>query len=124
MRWKMRSRAYSKTRAAAFWLAVGAAWAQSGHVISIDALPVTVKRGTEAEVPLRVVIRGGYHINSNAPAEEYLIPTVLNWTPGSLAPKGVTYPKAESVKYEFSPKPLLVYSGIVQIVSRFAVPAD
>ncbi len=83
---------------------------------------VTARRGSEAEVALKLVVRNGYHINSNSPSEDYLIPTVLNWDSAPLAVRGITYPKAESVQYEFSAKPLLVYSGAVIVVSRFAVP--
>jgi len=73
---------------------------------------------------LRFTIRPGHHVNSNQPAEEYLIPTALTWTPGPLSLKGVSYPRAESVKYEFSEKPLLVWSGTITITSRFAVAPD
>jgi len=112
---------------AALTLAAGVAWPQApaGHVVSVETRPgLKARRGAELEIPLQVAIRSGYHINSNAPAEDYLIPTVLSWTPGPVAAKGVTYPKAESVKYDFSSKPLLVFSGAVPITTRFAVAAD
>lgn len=92
------------------------------HVVSVEPPQgITVRRGAEFDFPLKLIVRPGYHINSNTPAEEYLIPTVLVWEPGALAPKSVAYPKAETVRYEFSAKPLLVYSGTVTIVTRFAV---
>jgi hypothetical protein len=98
---------------------------QSAQYVSLEPAPaLTARRGAEAVVPLRFTIRPRHHINSNEPAEEYLIPTVLSWTAGPLVPKGVTYPKAEAVKYEFSAKPLLVWSGTITVASRFAVPAD
>jgi hypothetical protein len=81
------------------------------------------KRGAQTEIPVRFTIRPGHHINSNQPAEDYLIPTVLNWTPGPLEAKGVAYPKPESVKYEFSEKPLLVWSGTIMVRTKFAVAA-
>ena len=107
-------------------LAVGAAAQGQGiQYVSLEP-PATVsaRRGTEVEAPLRFFIRGGYHINSNQPAEDYLIPTALTWTAAPVAPKGVSYPKAESVKYEFSEKPLLVWSGGIVVTSKFAVAAD
>jgi hypothetical protein len=95
------------------------------HVISVEPGPAVVaRRGTEVDIPLRVAIRGGYHINSDKPAEDYLIPTNLTWTPGPLALRKVAYPKAESVTYEFSEKPLLVFSGAIALVSRFAVSPE
>ncbi len=104
-----------------------AAWGQSpgAHVVSVELPPgISARRGSELEIPLRLKIREGYHINSNTPAEDYLIPTLLTWTPGPLTSRSITYPTAESVKYEFSSKPLLVYSGAVTVVSRFTVPAE
>ena len=101
------------------------AQAPGAHVVSLEPPPpLTARRGAEVEVPLRITIRNGHHINSNAPAEDYLIPTALNWSAGPLTARGVTYPKPESVKYDFSEKPILVYSGRVTLVSRFAVAAD
>ncbi|MGH7752790.1 MAG: protein-disulfide reductase DsbD domain-containing protein, partial [Gemmatimonadales bacterium] len=86
---------------------------------------VAARRGAQVEVPLRLTIRPGYHINSNAPAEEYLIPTTLHWTPSpGWTVRGVTYPKTEKVNYEFSEQPLLVYSGAISIQSRLAVGAQ
>ena len=94
------------------------------HVVSVEP-PAAFKarRGGDLQVPLRLIIRGGYHINSDKPAEDYLIPTALTWPEIPLVVRGVTYPKAKSVKYEFSSKPLLVYSGMVTVLSRFQVPA-
>lgn len=99
--------------------------ASGAHVVAVETPQnVKVKPGAGVEVPLRLIIRGGYHINSNAPAEDYLIPTALTWESSALTPKGVTFPKAESVKYEFAEKPLLVFSSLVTVVARFSVAAD
>src|SRR5258708_9402290 len=39
---------------------------------------VTVVQGKPATVPLSFRVASGYHINSNRPKSEFLIPTVLN----------------------------------------------
>ena len=83
---------------------------------------ITLSAGQQATVPLTIRIRPGYHINANKPAEEYLIATRLTWDHNPLELTAVLYPEAESVKYSFSPKPLLVYSGNVTISSTFSVP--
>ena len=102
-----------------------AAQAAGTHVVSVEpAQGLAARRGAEFQAPLKLAIRNGYHINSNTPSEDYLIPTVITWDAGPLAERGVTYPKAESVRYDFSSNPLLVYSGTVTVVSRFAVSAD
>jgi hypothetical protein len=84
--------------------------------------PVELKAGQKLVVPLKVAIRPGYHINSNEPAEDYLIPTRLTWEESSLKTLSIEYPKAEIVNYDFAAKPLSVYSGTIEIRSVWAVP--
>lgn len=113
--------------AAALLLALPAGAQQAApHFVQAEAPQMlAAKRGASVEVPLKLMVRRGYHINSNVPAEDYLIPTLLRWEPGGpLAPQGVAYPKGESVRYEFAEKPLVVYSGTVTVTSRFRVAAD
>ena len=73
------------------------------------------------QVPITVRIRRGYHINSNTPNDPYLIPTSLAWPNVPLRVASVMYPPAEEVKYDFSDKPLSVYSSRVEIVTTFQV---
>ena len=68
-------------------------------------------------------LRSGYHCNSNTPSDDYLIPLKLTWTPGTLEVGEVVYPKPQMEKYSFSEKPLSVYTGSFEIVTRFKVPA-
>ncbi|MDE0621241.1 MAG: protein-disulfide reductase DsbD family protein [Bryobacterales bacterium] len=78
-------------------------------------------------VPIAVRIRRGYHINSDKPNDPYLIPTSLDWPGVPLRIDSVAYPPPEEVKYDFSDKPLSVYSSRVEIVTTFhveSVPAD
>lgn len=79
-------------------------------------------------VPITVRIRRGYHINSDKPNDPYLIPTHLSWpNVVPLRVESVIYPPAEEVKYDFSDKPLSVYSSRVEIMTTFlveSVPAD
>ncbi|MFB3777850.1 MAG: protein-disulfide reductase DsbD domain-containing protein [Bryobacteraceae bacterium] len=104
--------------------AVGASlWAQPGGILTVAAPPKTaVVRNAEAEVKLSVRLRGGYHVNSNAPADEYLIPMALTWNPSSLRVLEILYPKGKMETYSFSSKPLSVYTGNFEILTRFHVP--
>jgi thioredoxin:protein disulfide reductase len=99
--------------------------AQSSQVLGV-APPRTMaaKRGTVAEARLAVELRSGYHVNSDTPSEEYLIPLRLTWSAAPLEAAGVTYPKAKMEKYDFADKPLSVFSGDFEIVARFKVPAS
>jgi len=90
----------------------------------VPPLAVKLEAGKTIKVPLQVRIRTGYHINSDKPAEQYLIPTRLTWTVPALKLKGVAYPEAETVNYAFSEQPLSVFSGTIAIESLFDVPAN
>ena len=83
------------------------------------------KRNAALQVKIPVVVQDGYHVNSNTPSEEYLIPLKLTWTElGALEGGKVTYPKPELEKYEFSEKPLSVFTGAFDLVAGFKVAAN
>ena len=64
---------------------------------------VAGKRNAAVQVKIPVTVKEGYHVNSNKPSEEYLIPLKLTWTAtGALEGGTVTYPKPVLEKYEFS----------------------
>ncbi len=86
--------------------------------------PLELVAGETVEAPITVRIRNGYHINSNRPAEDYLIPTELSWQ----ADHGVqvvetAYPEAELFVSKFSDEPMLVYSGEIVITAKLRAPA-
>lgn len=88
----------------------------SGKVVKLRAAePVyKVKSGTAVEAAVVIDIEPGYHINSNRPAESFLIPTALKLQPfKGLTIARVLYPKAKLQKFSFSPKPMSVYEGKV-----------
>jgi hypothetical protein len=84
---------------------------------------VTVKAGGTAEGALTLQLRDGYHVNSNAPADPYLIPLRLTWTPGPVEIAAVEFPKPHSEKLGFSEKPVLIFSGSFDVTTRFKAPA-
>jgi DsbC/DsbD-like thiol-disulfide interchange protein len=93
-----------------------------GNVVSAT-LPekVTAKSGATVEAKMSVQLRTGYHINSNTPADAYLIPLKLTWAAGPLQATEVVYPKPQMEKYSFSPDPLSVFSGQFDILTKFKV---
>ena len=59
-------------------------WAQT-NVLSVGPLEkVTAKHGATLEVKTPVLLKQGYHVNSDKPSESYLIPLRLTWEPGPL----------------------------------------
>jgi hypothetical protein len=71
---------------------------------------------------LKVQLASGYHVNTNTPADEYLIPLRLTWEAQPLEVVGVEYPKGRTEKYQFSDKPLSVYTGDFDLITRFRAP--
>ncbi len=69
-------------------------------------------------------LREGYHVNSNTPSEDYLIPLKLTWNAAPLEVVAVEYPAPRMEKYQFSAKPLSVFSGGFDITTKFKVPAN
>ena len=83
------------------------------------------KRHASIQVKIPVSVRTGYHVNSNMPREEYLIPLKLTWTsPGALEPEAVLYPAPSIEKYAFADQPLSVFSGNFDLVAHFKVKGD
>ncbi len=95
------------------------------NVLSIGPLKkVEAKPGAALEVKTPVLLKSGYHVNSNTPSESYLIPLRLTWELGPLQAVDVVFPKPHMEKYEFSPDPLSVFTGDFELVTKFKVAAD
>jgi hypothetical protein len=93
-----------------------------------EAQKVVGKRNAIVQVKIPVTVKEGYHVNSNKPTSEYLIPLKLTWTStGALEGGEITYPKPLLEKFEFSDKPdepLAVYMGKFDLVAKFKVAAN
>ncbi len=98
--------------------------AQGNYLTVAPPQKIVVKRGDAAETRLAVHVQNGFHVNSNTPTEDYLIPLKLQWEPGALASAEIVYPKPEMEKYSFSDKPLSVFIGDFLILVRFKAGAD
>ena len=99
--------------------------AQTSQVLSIAPPAKTNgKRSGEMEVRLTAQLKSGYHVNSNTPSEDYLIPLRLTWDAKPLEVAAIQYPKPVLERYEFADKPLSVFTGDFDIVTRFKVPAN
>lgn len=90
--------------------------------VALPPPPITVKAGETFELPLTVRIRKGYHINSDQPLEEYLIPTRLTWNTPGFEVLATEFPEAELVQYDFSDGPLSVFSGEFAVTTKLRAP--
>ncbi len=98
-------------------LFASAAFAQqpsNGPSVSVVGSPeVVVKSGGTATAKLTFRVNPGFHVNSNKPNSELLIPTTLKLSPPSeVMIANITYPAGEQITFPFSPdEKLSVYSG-------------
>jgi hypothetical protein len=90
------------------------------QVVSVET-PQTLaaKRGATVTEELRIRIDPGFHVNSNQPKDEFLIPLKLTWTSGPFATKQVIYPKPEQV--QVGSDQLSVFTGTFVVKSELAV---
>lgn len=98
-------------------------WAQGSGYLSVGTIPkLTGSRNAALQAKIPVSVRTGYHVNSNTPEDEYLIPLKLTWTAtGALQAGEVVYPKPSKEKYEFAEKPLSVFTGNFDLTANFKV---
>ena len=89
--------------------------------VSLEPVP----RGQKFEIAVVAEIRNGFHMNSNHPTDEFLIPTTLTIRlPQGMKQIEVVYPAGELKKFSFSDKPLSVYSGKVTLRVKMEAGAD
>ena len=105
-----------KSRLCWLGLLVGAAWGQAGQAPSVSFAPVPVvkaQRTKQTMVNLNFRVASGFHINSNAPKDEFLIPTSLKMDlPTDIILGKIDYPEGKDLSFPFSPdQKLNVYSG-------------
>jgi thiol:disulfide interchange protein DsbD len=97
--------------------------AQTNNVLTITPSEhLAIKRGAAADVRLKLELRAGFHVNSDKPTDDYLIPLKLTWAKDPLQAEQVVYPKPQMEKYDFSLTPLSVFSGNFEIVTHFKAP--
>jgi hypothetical protein len=97
-----------------YWLLLlaSSAFAQSTAPLTIEPpAKLTIERGKSTTLKLHGKIAPGYHVNSNKPHEDYLIP------------EAIKYPAGHDEKYTFSEKPLNVLTGDFDILITLKAPA-
>jgi hypothetical protein len=104
--------------------ALAVAQESSKAVIAKGLLSVDkVRQGSSFQVAVVLEIDPAFHINANKPSDPGYIATSLEAVKQeNISFSEIIYPKAEAQQFEFSPDPLLVYSG--RIVIKFRAQAD
>ena len=89
-----------------------------GPVVTVAPVPlVTVTQGKSATAPISFRVARGFHINSNRPKSEFLIPTRLRIDATTDIVIGkTTYPEGRDMSFAFAPdEKLNVYTGDFEV---------
>lgn len=78
--------------------------------------------GESVQLALQITINDTWHINSNAPLDDFLIPTQVSFQ----SPEGVTtgriyFPEPHLYNFDFSESEVAVYEGTVNLVTSVSV---
>ncbi len=96
--------------------------AQQSRVKVSPPEQVAVKRGSIVAQTLEVAILPGFHVNSDKPKDEFLIPLKLTWNGSALETKSITYPNPEQLKV--GADELVVFTGSFKIKTEFEAPRN
>src|SRR6202158_3625863 len=117
---EMNFRTHNSKLACLLALLAGSAAAQAGKAPSVSFAPVglvTAPRAAQTMVDLNFRVASGFHINSNAPKSEFLIPTNLRMDlPTDIILGKIAYPPGQDLAFPFSPdEKLNVYSEDITV---------
>lgn len=81
-----------------------------------------VNAGGQFKIAVKINIKDSWHINSDKPKEDYLIPSQVNiQIQEGFRLEKTNYPPAEEIKLGFSDTPLSAWQGEILIGSLFSV---
>ena len=88
-------------------------FAQNQDVVKISVTDKSIKinQGEQVSVTLSIVVNPTWHINSNKPNDEFLIPSEITARGNGVKLIGVKYPKAHESKLSFSEELVSVYEA-------------
>jgi hypothetical protein len=109
---------------AAPWLCLRAQAPGNAVLSIVPSTQLSIHRGGSADFTLKADLQPGFHVNSNMPGDDYLIPIKLTWNKEPLEADQVTYPKPQMEKLSFSTNPISVYTGTFEIATHFKAPAS
>ncbi len=87
--------------------------------------PATALPGSTVHATLHVEVEKTYHVQSDKPLDEFLVPTTLTLTPPpGIVVQEVVYPRPVMLKVEYDPQPLSVFEHAFDIRVAFQVGKD
>lgn len=105
-------------------LLANSAFAQSVTPVTVEPpQKILLERGKSTTLKIHAKVAHGFHVNSNKPHEDYLIPLRMTLAGEPLIVEAIKYPAAHDEKYTFSEKPLNVITGDFDILVTLKAPA-
>ena len=105
-----------------FLLLLNSTFSQDDNVkITTNNKSVTVKQGESVSVDLLLTVNSGWHINSNKPNDEFLIPSEISSKANGLKLISVKYPAPHEIKLAFSEELVSVYEATQTAKLNFRV---
>ncbi len=93
------------------------------QLLTLSAIPGQdrVRSGDTLDVLLVAELKEGWHINSNKPLEEYIIPSTVVVDKGAFELLHTFWPRAQLKKFAFSSTPMAVYEQELLVGLRLVV---
>ncbi|MEW6193842.1 MAG: thioredoxin family protein [Bacteroidota bacterium] len=82
--------------------------------VNVEKNNLKISNGSELKVNLIIKIVNGWHINSNKPNDEFLIPTTISVKGNGVRLAKIKYPDPHEITLAFSDQPVSVYEGEVK----------
>lgn len=101
-------------------------FSQNQDIVNISVVEKSLKvtQGDQISVSLSIVVSPTWHINSNKPNDEFLIPSEITARGKGIKLIGVKYPKAHELKLSFSEEPVSVYEATSNAKLTFGTSSD
>lgn len=86
---------------------------QSGEIVKLRVQNPAgeIQKGQQFSVDVVASINPNWHINSNKPNDEFLIPTIVSAKGNGIKLVKIRYPKPLELKFSFSDSPVSVFEG-------------
>ncbi|MGD2294959.1 MAG: protein-disulfide reductase DsbD [Candidatus Aminicenantes bacterium] len=97
------------------------------QVVSVKVVgpEAELKRGETNTVYLEITVKEPYHINSDAPLDEFVVPTSIHFDSAKgLEFTSVEFPEAEMRRFNFSENPLSVYEGTFKVTAALQISSS
>jgi len=100
---------------------------EEAEIIAVKILSpqAELKRGETTPISLEITVREPYHINSDTPLDEFVVPTSIRFDDeDGLEFGSLDFPEANVRRFSFSENPLSVYEGIFKVEASVRVSSD